>query len=229
MHELNARVLCVKLFRISNSHDALWFWHGRHIGTWTITTILILHVQFKNKISEHFKLLRQLLALSGETFEEELRHLVITNFFTNAMLLSNNCGWLHSELIHSIPGFQYSSIRTHGGIICSPTHWIQVRKGVHKRGVRHRHCWTTHAPQGFWSRTNSKPRTMSFYSPTFRELAGFDFPRVLQCNQQLITSFPFGRKHVWPKPQTTDPLLISRFYCALLLHTCRLANPNSGY
>ena len=92
MRELNARVLCMKLFRISNSHNALQFWHGCHIGTLTITTILILHVQFKDKMSEHFKLLCQLLALSGETFEEELRRLVITNFFTNAMLLSDNCG-----------------------------------------------------------------------------------------------------------------------------------------
>ena len=91
MRELNACVLCVKLIRISNSYNALQFWQGRHIGTLTKTTILILHVKIKDKMSEHFKLLHQLLALSGETFEEELRRLVITNFFTNVMLLSDNC------------------------------------------------------------------------------------------------------------------------------------------
>ena len=47
-------------------------------------------------------------------------------------------------------------------------------------------------PEDFDQEQIVGPRTMSLYSPTSRELAGFDFLQVLQCNWQLITPFPFN-------------------------------------
>ena len=64
----------------SSSHNASVFWRGCHIGFDSGRHVLLFDFQasliLDFTMSEHFKLLWQLLALSGEMFEEELHQLV---------------------------------------------------------------------------------------------------------------------------------------------------------
>ena len=63
--------------KITISYDASLFWRGRHIEFSHFLRKFVVNARVNTtEMAEYFKFLRQLLALSGESFEDELRRLV---------------------------------------------------------------------------------------------------------------------------------------------------------
>ena len=96
-------------------------------------------------MSEYFGFVRQLLALSGETFEEELRQLVS---ITNRILPSHSYFPYFDHVIVIVnlltTGFQYCTSYTHGGAGGFTACRTEIGAAFLQRGIHRRVSGATH-------------------------------------------------------------------------------------